>query len=67
MTLEQARNGIGRRVIYQNTRVIHENTRETGVISSVGVRFVFVRYGSDPNAKATRPEDLTFEYEDLQP
>lgn len=48
MTLEEAKASIGRRVVYRDT----PNHSEVGVITSVG-SWVFVRYGSDQQSKAT--------------
>lgn len=57
ITLEQARAGIGRTVIYDDGH----GRREAGVITSVSERFVFVRYGAAINSQATNPGDLVFE------
>lgn len=57
MNLTEAAGGIGRSVIYDNGY----GDRETGVITSVNARNVFVRYGARPNSQATNPEDLAFE------
>lgn len=57
MTLDEARGNVGRQVEY---RPAHPALpAERGVISSVGERYVFVRYGEDLTAKATPPGDLT--------
>ena len=56
MTLEQAAANVGRRVLYRTA-----HGQESGVITSVGTVFVFVRYGSDTGSKATDPESLTLE------
>jgi hypothetical protein len=57
MTLERARECIGRLVVYCPP---HDWSRpsEEGVITSVNDRYVFVRYGSQQTPAATRPEDL---------
>lgn len=52
MNLETARKNIGRRVEYQGAKNF------TGVITSVGSRFVFVRYGTDKRPEATHARDL---------
>jgi len=53
MTLDEAREHIGDKVIYR----IPESIRtDEGVITSVNHRFVFVRYGSDYGSQATTPE-----------
>jgi hypothetical protein len=59
MTLDEARACIGRRVIYRRDYC----ETEVGVITSVGPRSVFVRYGSDAGSKGTEPADLTLENE----
>lgn len=56
ITLEQAKANIGNRVTYT---CAGSQDKEYGVITSVNSKFVFVRYGSDINSKATSPEDLT--------
>lgn len=56
MTLDQARDNIGRRVVY----VPRFEMREYGVISGVNDLVVFVHYAGDQQAKATNPEDLEF-------
>lgn len=63
MTLNDAQNAIGRKVIYTPFLGCDPNMTEVGVITSVNDKFVFVRYGSDVNSKATRAEDLQFEGE----
>ncbi len=57
MTLQQAKAGIGRGVVYRPM----VGSPESGVITSVNETFVFVRYGSNKQSAATRPEDLEFE------
>lgn len=59
MTLEECRNNIGRLVTYIPFRSCDQSLLETGTITSVNDKYVFVRYGNDINSKATRPEDLT--------
>lgn len=46
-------NDIGRTVLYRR--------KETGIVTSYNMFFVFVRYGSDKNSKATNREDLEWE------
>lgn len=58
MTLDEARRAVGLRVVY---RAHARAAPEVGVISSVVAPYVFVRYGVDLHAKATRPEDLELE------
>lgn len=62
MTLEECRNNIGRKVVYTPFEGCDTSLLEYGVIVSANLTYVFVRYGSDINAKATKPEDLTLEY-----
>jgi len=55
VTLDEARESIGRTVIY----LPYGGGRpEAGVITEIRSRWVFVRYGSDEGAKATMPQDL---------
>lgn len=61
MTLEESRLGIGRRVIYKPYKNCSSKNTEYGIITSVNSRFVFVRYGSDINSKATNPVDIEFD------
>jgi len=58
LTLEQASKNIGRLVTYRPYKTGPLNAIEGGLITSVNDKYVFVRYGSDINAKATRAEDL---------
>lgn len=55
MTLAEARLSINRKVVY---RPFPDSPVEEGVITSVGERWVFVRYGNDSGPMATRAEDL---------
>jgi len=55
MELGDAEDTIGRRVVY---RPYGGGRPEYGFITEVRGRWVFVRYGSDPSAKATAPQDL---------
>ena len=59
MTIEECRKKIGRVVTYIRCEGGDKILLETGVITWVNDKNVFVRYGSDINSKATRPEDLT--------
>lgn len=56
MTLEEAREHVGDKVVYQPGH----GRCEEGVITSVTERYVFVRYGSDVGSKATRADWLAF-------
>ena len=58
MTLEEAKQNIGRYVVYIPHPTCPNNQRELGVITSVNEKYVFVRYGNDVHSKATRAEDL---------
>lgn len=58
VTLEAARENIGRGVVYRPGF----GEPEAGVITSVGEANVFVRYGADRGSKATRPGDLEWEH-----
>ena len=66
MTLEQARDAIGKRVTYARYDDPKNPTAPTagpayGVITSVNARYVFVRYGTDVIGTATDPDNLTLE------
>jgi hypothetical protein len=54
MTLEEASQRIGERAIYRP----YPGATEVGIITRVTEKYVFVRYGSEQSAKATRAEDL---------
>ena len=56
MTLDEARARIGDGVIYARPY----GARETGVITSVGSRWIYVSYDDKPYGKATAAADLTF-------
>lgn len=56
MTLDEARQHIGRGVVY---RPFADVIPERGVITSVNDQWVFVRYGTDASSKATEPGLLT--------
>lgn len=55
MTLEEARDHIGGKVLYST----HPGEADTGVIITVAEPYVFVRYGGSQQSQATRPENLT--------
>jgi hypothetical protein len=55
MTLDEARQHIGAGVVHDPGH----GPKEDGVISSVGERYVFVRYKGDFFGKATDPARLT--------
>jgi hypothetical protein len=54
MTLDEARDHVGEKVIYST----HPGQAEEGVISSVGRKYVHVRYMRSPDPVATYPENL---------
>jgi hypothetical protein len=58
MTLLEARQNIGRLVIYRPMRRKTKERGDEGVITSVNDTYVFVRYGTQQTSEATRPEDL---------
>lgn len=53
MTLEEARDRIGDKVIYRAPHVWRTDAGEEGVITSVNSAYVFVRYGESVAAVAT--------------
>jgi hypothetical protein len=59
MTLEQARENIGRIVVYK--KQWHNGKMEQGIITSVNDKYAFVRYDyqmQDSSGQATDPKDL---------
>lgn len=62
MTIKEAKTSVGSRVIYEPFKGCSDSSQERGVITSVNDVFVFVRYGNDCYSKATRPDDLKFEF-----
>ncbi len=56
MTLDEAREAVGRGVVYRP----QHGRFEDGVITSVRGAWVFVRYSGDATSRATAPEDLVF-------
>lgn len=59
ITLGQARDAVGRKVVYERPFC----SKEVGVITSVNDTYVFVRYGTNQTSHATSPEDLTLEWQ----
>ena len=55
MTLEEARGMFGLKVVY---RPHPDAVPEEGVVTSVGARYVYVRYSGDVGSKATAAEVL---------
>lgn len=58
MTVDEARQVIGRYVIYKPWPEAPPERWERGVITSVSTTLVFVRYGGDQHSKGTSPRDL---------
>lgn len=60
MTLDEARELIGNKVVY---RAPHQHRYDSpgqeGVVTSVNDTYVFVRYGASTTSQATRPQDLS--------
>ena len=54
MTLDEARERIGQKVVYRTAY----GRSEEGVITSVNSAYVFVRYGSDVGSKGTDADAL---------
>jgi hypothetical protein len=54
MTLDEARNAVGRAVVYEYS----PGRFDEGVITSTNDQFAFVRYGAQQTSQATRPQDL---------
>ena len=61
MTLDEARENIGRRVVYRQLGRRRLVNLDTGVITSVNDVVVFVRYGDDRHSKATYACDIALE------
>ncbi|AMM44972.1 hypothetical protein SP15_174 [Bacillus phage SP-15] len=53
-----------RKVVYTPYIGCPDHLKEEGVITTVGTRYVFVRYGNDIHSKATSPEDLEYAFDD---
>ena len=60
MKIEEAREGIGRTVIYTPHDECDDADKEIGVITSCNYHTIYVRYGDNVNSKGTNPEDLVF-------
>ena len=58
MTLTEARQHIDEGVIYWERTWDDHSVVDAGVITSVGQRFAFVRYGDDTGSRATDPAML---------
>lgn len=59
MTLDEAREHIGNKVVYRAAHIPTDAFGEEGVITSVNSSMVFVRYGADAHSKATYPSDIS--------
>lgn len=60
--IEPEKEDIGRKVMYIPSHAKgNPELWESGVITSFNSSFVFVRYSSDVQSKATRREDLVWE------
>lgn len=59
MTIDEAREHIGNKVVYRSAHVPADAPGEEGVITSVNSSMVFVRYGADAHSKATCPSDIS--------
>lgn len=53
MTLDEARERVGLKVVYRAAHIQPYEAGEEGVITSVGPSYVFVRFGADYGSKAT--------------
>lgn len=60
MLLDDAKNGIDRKVVYTPFKGCNPLDLEEGIITSVNTVNVFVRYGNDVNSKATSPGTIEF-------
>lgn len=49
---------VGMRVIYTPFEGCKPEQKETGLITSITEKYIFVRYGNDTISKATRAKDL---------
>lgn len=56
LTLEEAKENVGRAVIYESGPI-----KDRGEITSVNSSYVFVRYSVTGQGVATNPANLTFE------
>lgn len=59
MTLDEAREHVGHKVVYRAPHVRRSEAGEEGVVTSVNDHYVFVRYSSKAGSQATYPAQLT--------
>ena len=58
--IEPTEKDIGRAVVYQPGHWSNRDAQEQGIITSFNETMVFVRYGSNPQSKATLRWDLNW-------
>ncbi|MEH3142513.1 MAG: hypothetical protein PGN37_20540 [Mycobacterium kyogaense] len=58
ITLEQAKEHVGQKVVYRAPHIDGDEPGEEGVITAVSSVYVFVRFGADTGSKATPAEYL---------
>lgn len=58
MTLDEARELVGCKVVYRSLHLSVSEQGDEGVITSVNDTWVFVRYGSQTGSQATSPTML---------
>ena len=63
MTLEKAKENIGRIVIYTPYKGCPNRLKQRGIVTHANDKYAFVRYGGDIGAKATKVDDLELENE----
>jgi hypothetical protein len=61
MTLEEARQNVGSKVMYTPFQGCKPSIIEYGIITGVNQKFVFVRYGNENISKATNSAKLKLE------
>ncbi|OBY33506.1 hypothetical protein [Mycolicibacter kumamotonensis] len=55
MTIDEAREQVGHKVVYRAPHLASDSPGEEGVITSVSDSYAYVRYGADVHSKATYP------------
>jgi len=58
MTLNEAHDHIGQKVVYRAPHIRRDEPGEEGVITAASSVYVFVRFGADAGSKATPAESL---------